>query len=272
MRFTVHSTALSNKLAAIGTAIENAPLSGLFASDIGLNVKMERYYPAATAGECTPFAYDEAGTAKAFIGLLAGIAESGQDFTYQPQLLIFTRRGITPEDEANAIVRPIPETLTFDELLQTIEAEIEATGAKIVVVDDVAGEARWCGNAILWDLNELADGTNVMLFAGFMLNQEADEVSSWLARHAHNLLQLTAGSLNMKNDDGETTREQRYFCFSYGHPTPKRIFYGIDEQGMAFIPSELWKLLRIREIAQVCARQWISVKLFIHEAFGFLQG
>lgn len=283
MRFTVHSTALLNKLAAISTAIENTPLSGLFASDIGLNVKMERYYPVATAGEVTPFAYDEAETAKAFIGLLAGIATDGQDFPYQPQLgisddlqghkaLIFTRRGITPIDEAKAIVRPIPEALTFDELLFEIGTEIEATGAKIVIIDDVAGDARWCGNAILWDLNELADSTNVMLFAGFMLNHEADEVSSWIARHAHNLLQLTAGSLNMKNDDGETGREQRYFCFSYGHPTPKRIYYGIDEEGKAFIPSELWKLLRIKELAKMFARQWISVKLFTHVAFGALQG
>lgn len=283
MRFTVHSTALQNKLAAIRTAIENAPLSGLFASDIGLNVKLGHYYPAATAGECAPFAYDEAGTAKAFIGLLAGIAESGQDFPYQPQLgisadlqgrkaLIFTRRGITPTDEAKAIVRPIPEALTFDELLFEIGTEIQATGAKIVIIDDVAGDARWCGNAILWDLNELADSTNVMLFAGFKLNHEADEVSSWLARHAHNFLQLTTGSLNMKNDDGETGREQPYFCFSYGHPTPKRIYYGIDEEGKAFIPSELWKLLRIKEIAQMYAREWISVGIFTNVAFGHLQG
>jgi hypothetical protein len=283
MRFTVHSTALLDRLAAISTAIENTPLSGLFASDIGLNVKMERYYPVATAGECTPFAYDEAGTAKAFIGLLAGIATDGQDFPHQPQLgisdelkgckaLIFTRRGITPTDEAKAIVRPIPEALTFDELLFEIGTEIEATGAKIVIIDDVAGDARWCGNAILWDLNELADSTNVMLFAGFMLNHEADEVSSWIARHAHNLLQLTAGSLNMKNDDGETGREQRYFCFSYGHPTPKRIYYGIDEEGKAFIPSELWKLLRIKEIAKMYAREWINVGIFTNVAFGTLQG
>ena len=283
MSFTVHSTVLQNKLAAIITALENTPISGLFASDIGLNVKMERYYPVATAGEVTPFAYDETGPAQAFIGLLAGIADSGQDFIYQPQLvlsddlkgykaLLFTHNQETPKDEANMIIKPIPEALTFDELLQTIEAEIKATGAKIVIIDDVAKDARWCGNAILWDLNELADSTKVMLFAGFMLNHEADEISSWLARHTHNLLQLTAGSLNMKNDDGETGREQPYFCFSYGHPTPKRIHYGINEEGNAFIPSELWKLLRIEELAKMFARQWISVELFTHVAFGFYQG
>lgn len=239
MNYSIHSTTLQNKLAAINTAIENTPYSGLIASDIRINVKLERYYPAATAGEATPFAYDEAGTAKAFIGLLADIAESGQDFPYQPQLgisdelkgckaLIFTRRGITPTDEAKAIVRPIPETLTFDELLQTIEAEIQATGAKLVIIDDLAGEAKWCGYATLWDLNELADKYGIMLLAGFMLTDETTEVSRYLATHAHNLLQLTNGSLNMRNDDGETSREQRYFCMSYGHPDSKRIYYGIN--------------------------------------------
>ena len=283
MRFTVSSTANQSKLTAIRTAIENAPQSGLFVSDLFANAKNERYYPAATAGECTPFAYDEAGIAQAFIGLLHSIADSGQDFTYQPQMvlsddlkgckvLLFTHNQETPKDEANMIIKPIPEALTFDELLFEIGVSIEATGAKIVIIDDVAGDARWCGNAILWDVNELADSTNVMLFAGFMLNHEADEVSSWLARHAHNLLQLTTGSLNMKNDDGETSREQPYFCLSYGTPTPKRVYYGINEDGKAFIPSELWKLLRIKELAKMYARQWISVKLFTHVAFGALQG
>ena len=283
MRFTVSSTALQSKLTAIRNAMENAPQSGLFASDINANIKLERYYPAATAGECTPFAYDEAGTAKAFIGLLAGIAESGQDFTHQPQLvlsdelkgckvLLFTHNQETPKDEANMIVKSIPEALTFDELRYEIGTEIEATGAKIVIIDDVAGEAKWCGCAILWDLNELADSTNVMLFAGFKLNHEADEVSTYLATHAHNLLQLTAGSLNMNNDDGETSREQPYFCLSYGTPTPKRVYYGINEEGKAFIPSELWKLLRIKELAKMFATEWNNATFFVYKAFGALQG
>ena len=283
MRFTVSSTALQSKLKAISTAIENAPQAGLFATDINANIKLERYYPAATAGECTPFAYDEAGTAQAFIGLLAGIAGSGQDMTYQPQIvgsdelkgckaLLFTHNQATPRDEANMIVKPIPEDMPFDELLQTIEADIVGTGAKIVIIDDLTGEAKWCGCGILWDLNELADRHGTLLLAGFMLNDEAGEACTYLATHAHNLLQLTAGSLNMKNDDGETGREQRYFCLSYGTPTPKRIYYGINDEGKAYIPSELWKLLRIKELAELFARQWISVKLFTHVAFGALHG
>lgn len=283
MRFTVSSIALQSKLKAISTAIENAPQIGLFATDIHTNIKMERYYPAATAGECTPFAYDEAGTAQAFIGLLAGIADSGQDMTYQPQIvssdelkgckvLLFKHNQATPIDEANMIVKPIPEDMPFDELLQTIEAEILGTGAKIVVIDDLAGEAKWCGCGIIWDLNELADRHGTLLLAGFMLNDEAGEVSTYLATHAHNLLQLTAGSLNMKNDDGETGREQRYFCLSYGTPTPKRIYYGIDDEDKAYIPSELWKLLRIKELAKLFAEQWISVTIFTHMAFGALHG
>ena len=282
MRFTISSTALQSKLKAIRTAIENAPQTGLFATDIHANIKLERYYPAATAG-LTPFAYDQAGTAQAFIGLLAGIADSGQDMTYQPQIvssdelkgckvLLFTHNQATPIDEANMIVKPIPEAIPFDELLQAIEAEIVSTGAKIVIIDDLAGEANWCGCGILWDLNELADRHGTLLLAGFRLNDEAGEVCTYLATHAHNLLQLTAGSLNMKNDDGETDHEQRYFCLSYGTPTPKRIYYGINDEGKAYIPSELWKLLRIKELAELFARQWISVKLFTHVAFGALQG
>ena len=281
MRFTVSSTALQSKLTAIRTAMENAPQSGLFASDINANIKLERYYPAATAGECTPFAYDEAGTAKAFIGLLAGIVDSGQDFPHQPQLgisdelkgckvLMFTHSEATPMDEANMIVKSIPEALTFDELRYEIGTEIEATGAKIVIIDDVAGEAKWCGCAILWDLNELADSTNVMLFAGFKLNHEADEVSTYLAIHAHNLLQLTAGSLNMSNEIQD--KKQPYFCLSYGHPTPKRIYYGIDEDGNACTVSNLWKLLRIKELALTFAQQWIPRKQFKDICFGALSG
>ena len=283
MRFTVSSTALQSKLTAIKTAIENAPQLGLFATDINANVKLERYYPAAPAGECTPFCYDEAGTAQAFIGLLAGIADSGQDFNYQPQIvlsddlkgckaLLFTRNQATPKDEANMIVKHIPEAMPFEELLATIETEIEATAAKIVVIDDLAEYARQSGRPILWDLNELAYYSKVILLAGFKLTDEANHVSAYLATHAHNLWQLTAGSLNMNNDDGETGREQRYFCLSYGTPTPKRVFYGIDEQGNACIPSELWKLLRIKELAQMYAKQWISVELFTHVAYGTLQG
>lgn len=283
MRFTISCTALQSKLKAIRTATENAPQTGLFATDIHANIKLERYYPAATAGECTPFAYDEAGTAQAFIGLLAGIADSGQDMMYQPQIvssdelkgckvLLFTHNQATPIDEANMIVKPIPEAMPFDELLQNIEAEIVSTGAKIVIIDDLTGETKWCGCGILWDLNELADRHGTLLLAGFMLNDEAGEVCTYLATHGHNLLQLTAGSLNMKNDDGETGREQRYFCLSYGTPTPKRIYYGINDEGKAYIPSELWKLLRIKELAELFARQWISVKLFTHVAFGALHG
>jgi len=283
MRFTVSSTALQSKLAAIRTAMENAPQLGLFATDINANVNQGRYYPAANAGECTPFCYDEAGTAQAFIGLLAGIADSGKDFTYQPQIvlsddlkgckaLLFTSNQATPKDEANIIIKPIPEAMPFEELLATIDTEIEATGAKIVIIDDVAEFARQSGRPILWDLNELAYYSKMILLAGFKLKDEADHVSAYLATHAHNLWQLTAGSLNMNNDDGETGREQPYFCLSYGTPTPKRVYYGIDEQGKACIPSKLWKLLRIKELAQMYAREWINVGIFTHVAFGTLQG
>lgn len=279
MKYILNSNAHQHQL----TAIRNAQLSGLFASDFFLNTKNERYYPAANAGECTPIAYDEAGTAQALFGLLATVADNGQDFTYQPQLvlsdddlkgckaLLFTHNPETFKDEANMVIKPIPEAMTFEELLATIDTEIEATGTKIVIIDDASEFAKQSCRPILWDLNELAYYSKVTMLAGFKLSDEADYISTYLATHAHNLWQLTAGSLNIKNDDGETSREQPYFCLSYGTPTPKRVYYGIKEDGKAFIPSELWKLLRIKELAKMYARQWISVKLFTHVAFGALQ-
>ena len=275
------TAAMQNTLAAIRQAAEK--FVGIFATDIMQNVKYERYNPAATAGECTPIAYDSKDIATAFFGIIEHVLTNGQDMEYQPQIgisdelkgckaLLFTHNQVTPRDEANMIVKHIPEAMPFDELCFDIGTAIQEIGAKVVVIDDVAGYAKESCRQILYALDGLAHLRDVMILAGFMLNDEAGEISTYLATHAHNLWQLTAGSLNMKNDDGETSREQRYFCLSYGTPTPKRVYYGIDEQGNAIIPSELWKLLRIKELAQMYARQWISVELFTHVAYGPLQG
>ena len=274
--------AMQSKLATINTAIENAPCSGLFASDIGLNVKMERYYLAAAAGECTPIAYDDADTAKAFISLMAVIAENGQDYTYQPLLgisdelkgckaLVYTLNGITPTDEATAIVvRPISESLPFDELIDNIDTDIQDTEAKIVIIDDMTGYAKQNCRQILIALDGLAYKHGIVLLAGFMLNDEAKDVNNYFATHTNGLCQLTSGSLNMSNEIQE--KQQPYFCFSYGHPTPKRIYYGIDDEGKACIVRDLAKLLRIRELAKKYAPKWIALKQFKDICFGALAG
>lgn len=274
------TAAMQNTLAAIRQAAEK--FVGIFATDIMQNVTNGKYYPAATFGECTPIAYDSKDIATAFFGIIEHVLTNGQDMKYQPQIgisdelkgckaLLFTHNQVTPKDEANMIVKHIPEAMPFDELCFDIGTAIQEIGAKVVIIDDVAGYAKESCRQILYTLDGLAHLRDVMILAGFMLNDEDGEISTYLATHAHNLWQLTVGSLNMNNDDGETGREQCYFCLSYGTPTPKRVYYGIDEQGNACIPSELWKLLRIKELAQMFARQWISVKLFTHVAYGALQ-
>lgn len=275
-----NTAATQSGLAAIRNAFENATELRLFATDIQLNIQKEQYYTAATAGECVPVAYDEAGIAAAFFAKVIQVATEGQDVPQNPpmrisdvcKVLLFTRNGFTPKNEANVIVKPIPETMSDEvPLLATIEEEIIASDAKIVIFDDVTGYDTRNGRLTLWDLNELAYNNDVIILAGFMLDDEAEE-TSYLATHAHNLWQLAGGSLNIKNDDGETSREQRYFCFSYGRPEPKRVYYGLDEQGNACIVRDMAKLIRIRELANNFASQPISLKLFKHVAFGALQG
>lgn len=276
------TAAIKSGLAAIRRAIENNDtLFQLFATDIQLNRRLEQYYRSAIAGECVPVAYDEAGTATAFYDVLTRTVTSGQDMPYQPQLrasdtckvLLFTHNKTAPKDEANAIVRLIPDDMPFDELLSQIGTAIQETGAKLVIIDDLTKDAKWCGNAILFDLNELADTYGVVLLAGFMLTDEDEEVSRFLATRANNLWQLTSHRLNMVNDDGESDREQPYFCFSYGgNITPKRVFYGIDSKGNACMVPDLAKLLRIKEFAQMFALKWISQSKFIDMCFGATGG
>lgn len=286
------TAAMQSGLTAIRKAILNANEPTLFATDIQLNQsKLLHYYPAATAGECTPFAYDEVGTTIAFFELLAQTAAAGQDMTYQPQLvandelqgsktLLFTRSEATPRNEAEIIVRLIPEAMPFDELLYTIGTEIKATGTKIVIVDDVTGWAKQSVRQILTALDGLAHLHNALILAGFMLNDEADELSSYLATHAPNLWQLTTHSLDKGGNETQPQREQRYFCFSYGHPDRKRVFYGLDDeshvcknkQGCFCLPADMVKLLRIKELAQMHAQYQISQSKFVDICFGALGG
>ena len=285
------TAAMQNGLAAIRKAMENANEPTLFATDIQLNQsKLLHYYPAATAGECTPIAYDEAGTATAFFDVLARAAATGQDMTYQPQIvandglqgskvLLFAHTQVTPRNEASTIVRLIPEAMPFDELLASIDTAVEETGAKLVVVDDVTEWTKQSGRPILWDLNELAHYTETLLIAGFMLKDEADEQLSTYLAHAPNLWQLTTHGFNMGSET-EPEHEQRYFCLSYGHPDPKRVFYGLDdkanicsnEQGDFCLPRDLVKLLRIKELAQMYAQKSIAQSKFVDICFGALGG
>ena len=264
-------------LPTIVNAFEHSAKLRLFAADIMTNhAKLEQYHPAATAGECVPCVYVAPGIAHAFFELLAQTATSGQDMTYQPQLKISSTGNalLFTHDEAahqagNAITRLIPEALSFEELLCNIATAIEETGAKLVIIDDVQQYTKQTSRPIFWDLNELAYYQNAIIVAGFRL---ADgETSSYLATHAHNLWQLQSHSLNMLNDDGESSA-QPYFCFSYGSIEPKRVYYGLDSMGKACMPRDLIKLLRIQELARTFAPRWVKQSKFADICFGATAG
>jgi len=275
------TTPLQNDgLPTIVNAFEHSTALRLYAADLLTNhAKLEQYHPAATAGECVPCVYATAGIANAFFELLAQTATSGQDMPYQPQLkisstgnaLLFTHDEAAHKD-CNAITRLIPEAMPFDELLCSIATAIEETGAKLVIIDDVQAYAKQTSRPIFWDLNELAYYQNAIILAGFKLTDGDEETSSYLATHAHNLWQLQSHSLNMLNDDGESS-EQPYFCFSYGsNLEPKRAYFGLDSEGKACMPRDLIKLLRIQELARTFAPRWVKQSKFADICFGATAG
>ena len=275
------ATSMQNDgLPTIVNAFEHSAKLRLFAADIMTNhAKLEQYHPAATAGECVPLVYVEAGIANAFIELLAQTTSTGQDMTYQPQLkisspgnaLLFTHDEAAHKD-CNAIIKLIPEAMPFDELLCSIATAIEQTSTKFVIIDDVQQYAKQTSRPILWDLNELAYYQNAIILAGFRLADGDEETSSYLATHAHNLWQLTGHSLNMLNDDGESS-EQPYFCFMYGGCIePKRVFYGLDSEGKACMPRDMIKILRIMELARKFAPRWVKQSKFADICFGATDG
>lgn len=274
------ATSMQNDgLPTIVNAFEHSTALRLFAADLLTNhARLEQYHPAATAGECVPCVYVEAGIANAFFELLAQTATSGQDMTYQPQLkisctgnaLLFTHDEAAHKD-GNAIIKLIPEAMLFDELLCSIATAIEETGAKLVIIDDVQAYAKQTSRPIFWDLNELAYYQNAIILAGFRLADGDEETSSYLATHAHNLWQLTRHSLNMLNDDGESS-EQPYFCFMYGGIEPKRVYYGLDSEGKTCLPRNMIKILRIMELARKFAPRWVKQSKFADICFGATDG
>lgn len=274
------TAAMKNGLAAIRRATESGHVLQLFATDIMLNARDESYFPATTAGVCTPIAYDNRGTAKAFFDILTHTATAGQDLDYQPRLkmsepctaLLFAHGNATPADDTNTIIKAIPEAMPFDELLCAVHAAIDETGARLVIIDDVAGYVKECGRTMLCSLNELADCCNVILLGGFMLTDEAEDVSRCLVPYTPQLWQLTANSLIMNNDDGESSREQPYFCLSYGGIDPKRVFISIDSKGNLCPARDILKLLRMMEHAEMFAPEGMPKREFIDLCQGATHG
>lgn len=271
------TAALTYGLPAILRAFENAKQPTIFATHFMQNVKLERYWPAATVGECTPIAYDRPETAMAFFEMLEHTATSGRNFDYAAQLLVnnapckilmmFTRMSAHAPTNENIFVRQIPESMPFNELIREIGTAIQETGARLVIVDDLAGYAKDNCRNVWVALDVIAQMRDVLLLAGFLLNEDSEEPSRYLAAHAHNLCQLTTHSVRMVNSDG-SFREQPYFCFSYGGvANPLREFFGLSD-GKITPVFDLKKLLRVKQLASIHAREWISQRRFLDICVG----
>ena len=271
------TAALTYGLPAILRAFENVKEPTIFACDIMQNTKLGRYWPAATVGECTPIAYDRPETAMAFFEMLEHTATSGRNFDYSPQLLVndapckvlmmFTRMSAHAPTNENIFVRQIPESMPFNELIQEIGTAIQETGARLVIVDDLAGYAKDNCRNVLVALDVIAQMRDVLLLPGFNLPNDS-EPSRYLAAHAHSLWQIVTGCVRMANFDGATFREQPYFTFCFGNvANPMREYFGLCDGRVVPVPC-LQKLLRIKELASIHAREWISQKRFIDLCIG----
>ena len=272
------TAALTYGLPAILRAFENVKEPTIFACDIMRNSRLERYWPAATVGECTPIAYDRPETAMAFFEMLEHTATSGRNFDYAAQLLVnvapckilmmFTRMSAHAPTNENIFVRQIPESMPFNELIQKIGTAIQETGARLVIVDDLAGYAKDNCRNVLVALDVIAQMRDVLLLAGIHLLNEDSVPSRYLAAHVHNLWQLTTCSTRMANFDGATFREQPYFTFCFGNvANPMREYFGLCDGRVVPVPC-LRKLLRIKELAGIHAQEWISQKRFIDLCIG----
>lgn len=270
------TAALTYGLPAILRAFENVKEPTIFACDIMQNTKLGRYWPAATVGECTPIAYDRPETALAFFELLAHTAAAGRDFEFAPQLLInvtskvlmFSHMGVHAPTDENIILRQIPESMPFNELIQEIGTAIQETGARLVIVDDLAGYAEDDFRSVWVALDVIAQMRNVLLLAGILLPSEDSVPSRYLAAHCHRLWQLITNSIRMANFDGATFREQPYFTFCFGNvANPMREYFGLNDCRVTPV-FDLKKTLRIRELAAIHAQEWISQKRFIDLCIG----
>lgn len=276
------TAALTYGLPAILRAFENVKEPTIFACDIMRNSRLERYWPAATVGECTPIAYDRPETAMAFFEMLEHTATSGRNFDYAPQLLVnnapcrilmmFTRMSAHAPTNENIFVRQIPESMPFNELIQEIGTAIQETGARLVIVDDLAGYAEDDFRSVWVALDVIAQMRNVLLLAGILLPSEDSVPSRYLAAHGHSVWQLITGSVRMANFDGSTFREQPYFTFCFGNvANPMREYFGLCDGRVSPVPC-LQKLLRIKELAGIFAQSWIMQRRFIDICFGTMGG
>ena len=265
-------------LPAIAT---HAPQIGLFAGSIELNTKAEKYNLFATTGEATPIAFERQETMAAFVRHLYTVATTGQDMTYQPtmrasealkgKILIYSNADLKLPYEATQLPTP-PDSGTAYEIANLIGSEAELNEAKIVIIDDATQLLANDTRDKVTMLNSIADLQGFMLLYGCNVMEATDNTLDYISRHAHNLCQLTEGSIELANDEAEP-QAVNYFCFTYGRPTPHRIVYSIDESGDVQIPqTPITDLIRMEGCAKELASTPIQQDKFVDRAVGYFHG
>lgn len=277
--FTPIDKLAKQSLPAIAT---HAPQIGLFAGSIELNTKAEKYNLFATPGEATPIAYERKETMAAFVRHLYTVTAFGKDFGYQPtmriskelegcKVLVYSNADLKLPYEATQLPTP-PDSGTACEIANLIGSEAELNEAQIVIIDDATQLLANDTRDKVTMLNCIADLQGFMLLYGCNVMEATDNTLDYISRHAHNLCQLTEGSLELANDEAEA-QAVNYFCFTYGRPTPHRIVYSIDESGGVTIPpTPTTDLLRMEECGRLFAEKGINQATFADRVFGYYKG
>lgn len=284
--FTIIDRLAKQSLPAIAA---HAPETGLFAGSIELNTKAEKYHLFATPGEATPIAYERKETMEAFVRQLYTVAATGQDRPLQPtmrasealkgcKVLIYSNADLALPEEATRL--QLPDGIGDYETANLIGQQAREHEAQIVIIDDATRLlgtephdvlGSWPREAVVM-LNCIAEVQGFMLLYGLNMNEATDNALTYIARHAHNLCQLTEGSIELASDEAEP-RTVDYFCFTYGRPTPHRIVYSIDESGAVTIPpTPTTDLLRMEECAKLFAEKGINQATFADRVFGYFGG
>ena len=277
--FTQIDKLAKQSLPAIAT---HAPQTGLFAGSFELNTKAEKYNLVATPGEATPIAYERKETMAAFVRHLYTVAATGKDFCYQPtmriskelegcKVLVYSNADLKLPYEATQRPTP-PDSGTACEIANLIGSEAELNEAQIVIIDDATQLLANDTRDKVTMLNCIANLQGFMLLYGINVTEATDSALNYIARHAHNLCQLTEGSIELANDEAEP-QAVNYFYFTYGRPTPHRIVYSIDESGGVTIPpTPTTDLLRMEECGRLFAEKGINQATFADRLFGYFKG
>lgn len=259
----------------------------LFASDIRINSKSEKYFTISKTGECTPLAYESAEVAAAFMGHICRIAKDGQDFPYQPQMrigeslkgcnvLVYPDCTSLFKPTDNVIISVLPTEADTEEMgaysiIRTIGEQAAEIGAKVVVIENATPIVGDSPRQALILLDTLAHSQGIMIFAGFKITQESEAVNNYLFNYSHNLCTLQESCIEIATEE-EGQKIQPFFSLEYGHPATKFVVYGVDEQGNTFIPAKVAQMLMMKAFGEMFARKPVKMALLLNQIYGALEG